>query len=567
MQAKTTQGASSAQGEGEPCSGSGGNSADSAYSAEGAYPWEPPIPLDTITVPPFPLEASPSPLQEYVEDIARVHKVPVDLPAMSVLGAIGAAAARRVEVQIGKTHREPLNFYGAAVAVSGERKKAVLQPLSPLQTVEHEFQKAAAPLVAAAQERRALAEVRLKHLREQAAKAKDPAKRQQAEQDAEYLAQHLPDVPALPRFLVSNTTPEKLEELLAEQGGAICMASEEAGSVFEIAAGRYAKDGGAQLDTLLLAYDGGDINTTRVTRPGARVRRPALSIILTPQPIILRRFCAHPEFQYRGLVARFAFVVPGSLVGTRLYENRAANEDARLAYEAAIRRILSLPKPSDPDQIPALKIDGDALEVWRHPHDELEIAQADGGRLAGIREWASKHASRVARIAGGFHLVTCADPQPWTVPISVGIVERAWRIGWYLVDHALAAQDLMGADERLDGARCVLGWIVKEKKSSFTRREVFNALRARFKTVAALEPALAVLVSHEYLRRRPDPKHEGSGRRPSPTYEVNPAAHNTHNTQNSGVAGQSALDVHEAGLSGVEMVAGLPPKASKGTGP
>src|SRR5439155_23902494 len=131
--------------------------------------------------------------------------------------------------------------------------------------------------------------------------------------------------------------------------------------------GPYPQDAGAPTATSLLAYHGSDINTAPVTRPGARVRRPALSIILTPPPIILRRFCAHPEFQYRGLVARFAFVVPGSLVGTRLYENRAANEDARLAYEAAIRRILSLPKPSDPDQIPARKIDGDALEVWRPP--------------------------------------------------------------------------------------------------------------------------------------------------------------------------------------------------------
>jgi replicative DNA helicase len=90
----------------------------------------------------------------------------------------------------------------------------------------------------------------------------------------------------------------------------------------------------------------------------------------------------------------------------------------------------------------------------------------------------------------------------------------------------------MGTDENLDGARDLLAWIVKNTKSAFTRREVFNAPRGRFKTVAALDPALAVLVAHEYVRRCPQPEREGAGRPPSPTYEVNPHAHNLQNTQN-----------------------------------
>ena len=51
------------------------------------------------------------------------------------------------------------------------------------------------------------------------------------------------------------------------------------------------------------------------------------------------------------------------------------------------------------------------------------------------------------------------------------------------------------------------------------------------KTVAALEPALAVLIAHEYLRR-PEALRAGPGRPRSPTYEVNPYAHNTQNPQN-----------------------------------
>ncbi len=175
-------------------------------------------------------------------------------------------------------------------------------------------------------------------------------------------------------------------------------------------------------------------------------------------------------------------------------------------------------------------------------------------RLAGIREWASKHAGRVARIAGGFHVVTNTDPEPWKVPISVETIEAAWRVGWYLVDHALAAHDLMGADEALDGARHVLRWIVKNRKGTFTKRDAFNTLRGRFKTVANLDPALALLVSHEYLRERPEPARAGAGRRASPSYEVNPYAHNTQNPQNADRAARHCRDCRAALPSGWGLI-------------
>ena len=61
---------------------------------------------------------------------------------------------------------------------------------------------------------------------------------------------------------------------LAEQGGAVVMASEEAGTLFEIAGGKYAKDGAVRLDMLLKAYDGGEIDVGRVSRERSPVVRP-----------------------------------------------------------------------------------------------------------------------------------------------------------------------------------------------------------------------------------------------------------------------------------------------------
>jgi hypothetical protein len=185
---------------------------------------------------------------------------------------VAAAAARRIDVQIGDTHRESLNLYVAAVASSGERKGPALRAmLAPLLAVEQELVRAAAPVIQKAKELHLQAEMRLRFLRKRAAEVKKKADRSAAAAEALALAQNLPEVSPYPKLIVNNTTPEKLEVILAEQRGSVCMASEEAGAVFEIAAGRYTKDGGAQLDSLLLAYDGGGIDTQRIGRAGVTV--------------------------------------------------------------------------------------------------------------------------------------------------------------------------------------------------------------------------------------------------------------------------------------------------------
>ncbi len=509
------------------------NSAYSAYSAgEDEEPaWEPLTPLEGIAVPPFPIDTLPPVLGNLARDVAAISQVPVDLVAVLGLGVAGAAAARRFRVQIGETHSESLNLYIAAVAGSGERKKAALrEPLAPLESWEAKRRAEESPSIGAAIEQRLQDEERLKYLRKRAAQDRVAADREQAASEATELAEKLTQVPPLPTFLVSNTTPEKLEMLLEEQQGAICMASEEAGAVFEIAAGRYSKDGGAQLDTVLAAYDGGHIRTQRVGRAPVDVRQPELSILLTPQPIILQGFRDHPEFIHRGLVARFLFTVPHSLVGQRLYKDGKPNSAFRKAWEAHIHGILGHTKPDDPDAVCFLRFDHHALAHWKAQHDAIELAMRDGERLAGLREWSNKHPSRVARIAGILHLLTYSNNIERLINLET--MRDAWAIGRYLIEHALAAHEMMGADEQLDGARRVLKWIRRKSSAQFSKKELFDEMRSHFKRVEALEPPLDLLIRHGYLRSAPEQSRSGPGRKLSPRFEVNPFAHNSQNTQN-----------------------------------
>src|SRR5262249_25566785 len=76
--------------------------------------WPIPIELDDVLLGlEFPIDALPDVLRDFALDVARITKVPVDLPALGALAAVGAAVARRAQVKIGFTHTEPLNRYTA----------------------------------------------------------------------------------------------------------------------------------------------------------------------------------------------------------------------------------------------------------------------------------------------------------------------------------------------------------------------------------------------------------------------------------------------------------------------
>ena len=81
-----------------------------------------------------------------------------------------------------------------------------------------------------------------------------------------------------------------------------------------------------------------------------------------------------------------------------------------------------------------------------------------------------------------------------------------------------------GADPTLDDGRYLLAWLERTEVEYFTRRELFTALpRGRFAKVDALDPSLALLVEHGYIRPLPPPERcSGPGRPASPGFEVNP---------------------------------------------
>ena len=500
--------------------------------ANGLPEWEPPVEFDGFSLPPFPTEALPPVIRIFVEELTASHQVPIDIPACAGIGAVAAALARKVEVAIGESHRETINLYIAPTAPSGERKRVIRDLLAPLYEAERALQSDKRSEISKAQGRRAIAEEQIRHLEKRAGKEDDPAKREALACRLDRLRMELPEVPAVPQLIADDTTSENLGRILAEQGERIAIVSEEAGSLFAQAAGRYLKGGEVDLDLWLKGYDGGSTRVGRVTRKAVSLERPAITAIVTPQPIVLAEFAKHPEFVGRGFVARWLFVLPSSLVGTRRYTNRPVSVAAREAYHSAIRRLVDLALP-DVQNIPLVRLEGEALRLWATYQDQIEAQQADGGRLYFVRDWASKLAGKIARIAACFHLLEHRHSEaPWRTPISEEAVAAAWALGEYFTEHALAAHALMGADPRVASARRILGWIRRMQIQRFSGRDCHQAHRNVGKP-SDLDPGLAILKERGFIRRLPAPGSSEKGGRPrTPDWEVNPRTQNPQKTQN-----------------------------------
>jgi replicative DNA helicase len=92
----------------------------------------------------------------------------------------------------------------------------------------------------------------------------------------------------------------------------------------------------------------------------------------------------------------------------------------------------------------------------------------------------------------------------------------------------------MGADPRVDDARWLLDWISRTGQVQFSRRDAHQAARVRFRKAIDLEPAIALLEEHGWLRRvDPEPSRDphGRGRPASPRFLVNPLHPSSETTE------------------------------------
>jgi len=401
--------------------------ADPTTATQGGHRWEPPVPFGATgsPPPPFPVEVLPGWLGEYVAAVATATQTPPDLAGMLALAVLATVAAGAVEVQPQPGWREPLCLYVAVGMDAGTRKSSVFTALTQ-PVAEFERQQAAVALPAITET------VTLRRIADQAVGAAEAAASkasidQQKERQAEAIARAAEAanliVPPVPRWLVDDATPEALAGLLATYGRIALLSPE--GDVFDQMAGRYNQSAGPNLGVYLKGHAGDLLKVDRRGRPPEYVQRPCLTIGLTVQPDVLRGLADRPGFRGRGLLARFLYSLPPSLVGRRQPGAPPVPQAVADRYTLELQTLAASLTITASDDPTVLTLDPSAGELLLDRERDLEPRLAAGsGDLTHLAGWAAKLAGATCRLAALLHLAEHLR-DGWARPISANTFTAA----------------------------------------------------------------------------------------------------------------------------------------------
>ncbi|MGM0583756.1 MAG: YfjI family protein [Pseudomonadota bacterium] len=487
--------------------------------------WPELIPLEGGEVPALTPDMVSGWLGEFAEALADATETPVELAVGLSLGAVSAAAARRLRVEIKPDYSEPANLWIMPSLAPGNRKSAVEKATAdPLRVWEREQAEALAPAIAAATAETDVIKDRAKEVKKKAGQVKDDIEARDLARQAAEIEQQVPNIPSPPQLWTSDATPENLGVRLAENDERMAWISAE-GGFFETIGGRYTK-GVPNLDLMLKAHSGDPERVDRIGRPPVYLTEPLLTVAMSPQPDLLRGLMAKPGFRGRGLLGRFLYFLPPSPLGFRTLDGPPLPESVKTAYASGLRAMLEWPRAVDADGQPRMhvvRLSRPAYEEWWAFAKSLEAKMRPGGQFEHMTDWAGKAPGAAARVALNLHAASHAFGRPWEVEIQLETMEQALAIVGVSAQHTRAVFGLMAANEDLAAAGHVWRWIERRRQTAFRARDVWQNLKnpGRFSKMADVMAALEHLAERGYLRIEEDVR-GGAGRKPSPMVFVRP---------------------------------------------
>lgn len=479
--------------------------------------FNPIIPFDHHETPEIPANLLPPVLGDFVQNISDVLLVPVAMPFMASLGIVSAALAKKYLVSPKPDWMEPVNIYCQVAMLPASNKSQTLKYLkSPVDEWEEMEAKRLDPQI-----EEALTEVKLlqveigkqyKILKKTGAKQADidTAKEKVIELEKR-LQEKQENVPVAPVVYTTDATPEAIADLVHEQGNRLAIISDE-GGVTEVLSGLY-NSGNANIDIILKGIDGG---ATRIKRAQKDYRlNPYLTILLLVQPQILTNMADKRAFTGNGALERYLYAIPRGNVGYRTFTDDRIDEYAERSYSNLIFNLLSITLPEKPY---VLTLEHPAQDMFHNFRQEIEKELRADGKLYICRGWGGKLAGYTLRLAGLMHVAEHISGTH--LVIQKETISRAINIARLLMDHAVAAYGMMGADIEVNDAKELFEWLKTQKTDRLTKSDIINAMRSRkMGKKIRLEKALGILVDRNILSVLHVDK---STRKPTDVYFINP---------------------------------------------
>lgn len=467
--------------------------------------WDEPIVFDDYNLPLFPVHIFPRWLRNYVEGVAESTQTPLDAPGIAAISVLSTALTKRFCVRLTGEWSESLNTYTILALPPGNRKSSVFKALQE-------------PIMHYEKEERERLEIEVS---EQKAKLKAKQKRLE-KLEKEYVKEgnqtilneicaltneiEKQKILSLPRFITEDVTPEKLADLMAENNEKMALLSAEGGGIFSIMAGRYSSNGKANIEIFLKGFSGDYCAVDRIGREAKILNEPALTIGLFVQPHVVQD--VPKSFQERGLMPRFLYSFPRSLVGRRKITPQVIEEDVRNQYFLNVKKLLSM----EAMEVVQLTLHDNAKQAEEALRGQIEKMFLEGGELEEMKEWGSKLAGQIIRVAGLLHVAEHVQTLSMDVPniegipkqIHVETVIRAQQLASYFIEHAKAAYGCMGADKGTQDAKYLLEVIKRQEEPVIEYRKIQDLTRRRFAKAIDLKKTLLELEERGFIHQKKD---------------------------------------------------------------
>lgn len=474
---------------------------------------------------PFPVDALPEVLRDFCTEVAQAVQVSIDMAAVCALGAVSAAAMGRYTVQVKPTWQEVAQLYVLLIARPSDRKSPTIKwTAQQLYEEQKRYNAAHNADVSEYKARLQIAKKNLQKLTGTAGKAPDEFSGEVIEAQAEL--DRLEQSPIVPMaMLLDDATPEAIVLALQENHERCAIISSEAGNLFSNLMGRYAQNGSTGIDVLLKAYTVEPLRVSRATKPSVTLQNPSLTILLTGQPSLLQSIMDDGNLQGRGLLSRFLFCVPESLVGGRTLQDAPINPDKKGRYDLMLHDLFAAGAEGQSTNF--LTLTPEASALFDAYYDEVEHQLPE--LTANLEAWYGKLCGQVARIAALLTLCTASATCP-ACTIGSAEMQAAIALGRYFAGHARYAFGASGQTQAEQEARALLQAIMSDKLQDqraagrMTQRELFSCVsRVRFPTADSMDSSLLELQQRGYISRQ-RVSAGAQGGRPSMIIYLNPEA-------------------------------------------
>jgi hypothetical protein len=252
------------------------------------------------------------------------------------------------------------------------------------------------------------------------------------------------------------------------------------------------------------------------------LKHPLLTIYLASQLELIEKIYRNEALMRRGFLARFLFGLCPSRVGDRVISTKHIPEGTERAYQSSIREMLR--GYSDEHETQIMTLSANAAEMWEGVANYIETLQACGGQLANHKDYGSKLAGKIGRIAGLLHIVD--NPQTWAQKqVSGEVMERASTLGKYFIDNFLWLSNKVSnanSGEATVMAEGILDYLRGAGLTEFTPRGIVRSVR-NVKNSEECSLAIEELQWRGWVKPKVSLNLKNRGRPAAATYIVHPS--------------------------------------------